>query len=146
MDFPQQRKAKCVASASGVSRMWNALNPRVFKAPLFALIILCGSLTLHAQVSEAGSATVNDSYEITLDTEKALSHIYEADISQLNFFSEEQAKGTFAQLDSPACNIVVQWADKKIEIIIHPDPIHEGWTVAQWNEHFKEMAQTIGQN
>jgi hypothetical protein len=108
---------------------------------LTALLLVIVSSQTFGQVES--SVSVDSEYLIKLNVEQSLVNIYLADISELNFDTEEAAKKIFDQFQIPALKVTVQWEEKIIKIEIFEDPIHIGYTVEDWNKYFSDKIKNI---
>lgn len=87
--------------------------------------------------AQPGSATLNFSGAITLDTEQPLKSSYSIDASSFNFDSDQDAVNYFANKNSDFVSFRPSLQNDLIMIYLQLKK-HPNWTIAQWNAHFED--------
>ena len=119
-----------------------SIKSRTFLTSI-ALLMLLSFQTYGQNQEENHIASVSSEFLIVLDITSSLAEKYIADISELNFDSEEAATSIFDQFEIPALKIDVMWESQTIEIKIIGDPIHVDFTVADWNQYFLDKSKHL---
>lgn len=89
--------------------------------------------------SQLPTAQLSDDMSIILDTDNAVSVIYEADVSQYAYNMQDQQKANsfIEQFERPYVNCEVNLQSHKMTITLEMNTETNNWTVSQWNEYLK---------
>lgn len=106
---------------------------------LFFIIFSLSQTSIFAQTnsqpSEIGSATITDSYCVTLNTNEELKGVYKISISAFNFPSEIDAKKAFGKISNNYLSFKVDFEQQVVFLKVHSDRTVTLNTVFWWNEY-----------
>lgn len=88
-----------------------------------------------------GTASISDSYCVTLDDSKSIQKFYEIDISHLGFATEYDAKKKFGHISNNLLTYKVDFESKVVILHVHNDRTDSPKGVIWWNDYLTSLCK-----
>ncbi len=105
-------------------------------------VVLLAPIYLFSQEEggiEYESATINDEYCVSLNTDVSISEYYLIDISHLHLHSEKEAKGKFGFICNNLLTYTVDFEAEKAYLQVHLDRTSEPKDIVWWNDYINSL-------
>ena len=109
------------------------------KTALTALA-MCAFWSFGQSVPEAhATATISDSYCVTIDATQPLQDYYEINIAHLGFADAEAAETKFGFIQNNLVTYYVDFANSKVIMELHLDRTYDPKDAAWWSEYLTSL-------
>lgn len=109
------------------------------KTTLTALA-MCAFWSFGQSVPEAhATATISDSYCVSIDATQPLQDYYEIDIAHLGFVDAESAQAKFGFIQNNLMTYYVDFTNLKVIMELHLDRTNDPKNVAWWSEYLTSL-------